>query len=335
MDLKTILRPPSAVETTSLGEFWSRMQVIRVVEPITVAAYREVERQTWIDQSDDAPHGNPWHVSFHGSQFPGNDRYACERQLLYRMMDFAPIEPFSRESRTVMAAGKAIEVELVRTWHKAGILLSEPPDAEVQTNFALPDVWLTGTADAIILPYRWNKPLPIEVKSKYDEEIELMLKGARGPDASHVRQVKVEIAFTRLYQKEMWPDLELADHGVIYYLSRDRPSKTAEYRVDYDEAFWKAGVEKLQRYKENFVNHQLPMASEKKHPNGTDWRWSQIPFPCRYCDFKKWICKPDWQEGITDLRESNGVKFTKSIREHYDPDEAMARVLKFWEDKVA
>ena len=53
------------------AEFWSRLQLIRTVEPITDEAFRIVE-DAWKSQEDNSPHGDPWHVSFHASQFPGD-----------------------------------------------------------------------------------------------------------------------------------------------------------------------------------------------------------------------------------------------------------------------
>lgn len=335
------LRSKMQLRKLSRAEFFTRMQVTRILDPIVDAAYKQVEEESWREQLDDAPHGDPWHVSFHASQFPGDDPMACPRQALYQMMDFPPAAPFNRRSRAVMAAGKAIETELVRTWHKAGILLSAPPDAEFQTGFEHPEAWLTASTDAIILPPRWNKPVPVEIKSKYDVEIEKMLVGARGPDDNHISQIKVQLALVRLHQDELWPGLDPVTHGYIYYLSRDMPSKTAEFRVDLDERFFDVGVNTLKQWRAWFDEGLLPELNPSKrdsrygHPNG--WKWSYPP--CVYCPFKK-TCQLDFREGVTDLEQTIGIDRAKMIRPDYDPEAARKRVRDRWRrdrkrDKIA
>lgn len=332
-DAKTLLglklRSQLSLRKLTRNELFSRMQLIRTIEPITVSAYKEVEEEKWRTQSDDSPHGHPWHVSFHASQFPGDDPMACPRQSLYRMMDFPPAEPFSRVGRTIMSAGKGIEVELVRTWHDAGILLSAGPDEEIQTGFELAEAWLTGSVDAIIKPRNWNKPVPVEIKTKYQDVIDQMLTGAKGPDEAHVRQIKTQLGFTRIFQSELWPGLDPVTHGYIYYLSRDKPSMTAEFRVDYDERFFEMGVERLKEWRRMFEEGFLPSINpSKKHPMG--WRWSYPP--CQWCDFKK-TCKLDHEAKQEDLLDSVGIERAKLIRKHYDPVKARERVKKRWEKK--
>lgn len=332
-DRKTILglkfRAASTLRRLSRQEFFGRLQLLRVLDPIVDEAYKQVEQETWANQTDDSPHGHPWHVSFHGSQFPGDDAMACPRASLYRMMDFAPEKPFNRHSRAVMSAGKAIEMELVRVWEAAGILLSASAGDAVQTGYEDPETWLTASVDAILLPPRWNKPLPVEIKSKYKKDLDEMLVGMRGPDEAHVKQLKVEIAFTRIIQQELAPGLDLADHGYIYYLSRDRPSVNAEYRVDYDERFWEAGLARLKEWKGYYLEDVLPsIDSSKKHPMG--WRWTYLP--CRWCDFGQ-ICRKDFKEGVTQLSASTGIEASQKIRAHYDPAKARQRVQDRWAKK--
>lgn len=329
-DRKTVLslRLRSAVQLrkVSRNEFFSRLQLIRTVEPITHRAYKEVEDEKWRKNLDNSPHGDPWHVSFHASQFPGDNPMACPRQALYRMADFPPQEPFNRRGRVVMSAGKGIEMELVRTWADAGILLSAPPDSPVQTNFELDEAWLTGSVDAVLLPYNWNKPLPIEIKTKYQKVLDKMLIGAQGPDENHVSQLKVQLALVRHFQAELWPGLDPVTHGYIYYLSRDNPSVTAEFRVDYDEAFFKMGVERLKQWRQYFMEDVLPVINpSKKHPLG--WRWSYPP--CQWCDFKK-TCKLDFEQGIEQLSESVGIGRAKLVRPDYDFEAAKLRVRARW-----
>jgi CRISPR/Cas system-associated exonuclease Cas4 (RecB family) len=322
------LRSSVKLRKLTRAELFTRRQIIRKLEPITNEAWKDVEEERWRKNSDNAPHGNPWHVSFHASQFPGDDPLACPRAALYQMMDFSTGEPFSRHSRAVMSAGKAIEVELVRTWHEAGILLSAAPHEEHQTGFQLEKAWLTGSVDAIIKPPRWNKPLPVEIKTKYQDVIDKMKAGVLGPDEAHVSQIKVQLAFVKLFQKELWPGLDEVTHGYIYYLSRDRPSDTAEFRVDLDWDFFQIGVRQLMRWRAWFEEGFLPSENpSKKHPMG--WRWTYPP--CKWCNFKK-ICKLDFEQGVTDLNESVGVERTKRIREKYDPAAARQRVLERWNE---
>lgn len=224
-----------------------------------------------------------------------------------------------------MAAGKAAELDLVRTWHEAGILLSAPPDQEIQTGFQLPEVWLTGSVDAVIKPPNWNKPVPVEIKQKFSEVVEEMLLG-RGPDSAHVSQIKVQLAFIKMFQDELWPGLDPVTHGYIYYLSRDDPSVTAEFRVDLDMKFFETGIERLRQWRHMFEEEILPSVNpSKKHPMG--WRWSYQP--CVWCDYKP-VCKADHEQKIDSLSQSTGIPRAKLIREHYDYDAARKRVKERW-----
>lgn len=312
-------------------ELFSRLQIIRTVEPVTATAYKEVEEVRWRTNADDAPHGNPWHVSFHGSQFPGDNPMACPRQALYRMMDFPNQSAFSRRSRVVMQAGKDAEVELVRTWYEAGILLSAPPDEDVQTGFEWPEAWLTSSVDSVILPPDWNKPLPVEIKTKEGKDIERMQFGLRGPDPAHVSQIKTQIALVRHYQDDLWPGLDPVTHGFIFYMSRDNPANTAEYRVDFDERFFEVGIERLKEWRGYFLEGVLPeikpgkRSSKFGHPNG--WRWSYEP--CSFCDYKT-TCQLDFREGVTELSNSIGIERAKHVRDDYDYEAARSRVSARW-----
>ena len=330
------LRTAMQLRKLSRQEFFTRLQIIRTVEPVTYAAYKEVEDTLWHAGGDDSPHGHPWHVSFHGSQFPGDNSMACPRQALYRMMDFPKQSAFSRRSRVLMQAGKDAEVELVRTWYEAGILLSAPPDAEVQTGFEIPEVWLTSSVDSVIQPPRWNKPLPVEIKTKDHATIEKMQAGLRGPDTTHVTQAKVQVALVRHFQEEIWPGLDPVTHGFIYYMSRDDPSNTAEYRVDYDKRFFDLGIERLKEWREMFLAGELPEIEPGKrtskfgHPHG--WRWSYEP--CSYCDFKT-TCQLDFREGVQELSNSIGIERAKLVREDYDYEAARRRVHDRWSAKIS
>jgi hypothetical protein len=316
------------------AELFTRMQLIRTVEPTVEQAFRISEEKILREQLDNEPHGQPWHVSFHASQFPGDNPMACPRQSLYRMMDFPEPEPMSRMLRQTANSGKDTESTLVAAWHLAGMLLSSP-DPDKQTGFELPDAWLTGSVDAVIQPPGWNKPLPVEVKERKAEVLAQMQAG-RGPFPEHVSQIKVQIAFIRMFQTSygLWPDFELCTHGVIYYVSRDNPLVTAEFRVDYDENFFVKGVETLKRWRVFFEEDMLPELNPGKrtsrfgHPNG--WKWSYQP--CQWCQFKK-TCQLDFRDGTTQLSESNGVNRARLVRKNYDVETARLRVRARWHKK--
>ena len=309
----------------------TRLQIQRTIDPIIAASYRKVEEERWRSGDGNSPHGNPWHVSFHASQFPGDDPMACGRQAMYRIMDLPNADPFNRRARTVMAAGKAVEYELVTTLHDAGILLSAGPDEEVQTGFTFSDAWLTGSVDSVILPPGSKQPLPIEIKSKYQSVIEEMQVGAKGPDEGHISQLKVQLALVRDAQErgELWSEYELVTHGYILYLSRDKPFETAEFRIDYDKRFFEIGIERLKEWKQMFIDGVLPSENpSKRHPYG--WKWSYPP--CQWCDYKK-TCKLDFEHGTTELSESVGINRAKLVNESYDYEEARKRVLDRWKGR--
>lgn len=249
-------------------------------------------------------------------------------------MNFVQKEPWSRRLRISSDVGKFLEEMVVWRWHREGILLSPPPD-QPQLRFHWPDLWLTGTADAVILPKGWNKPLPIEVKSKYADVLDKMLKGIRGPDMGHVLQAKVEVAFVRAIQGDLWPELEPATHASIYYMSRDDAEVTAEFRVDYDPRFWEVGQKILELTRQCFIDDVLPVTDDekerKRHPLGKGWKWSQGA--CQYCDYKRDICRPDHKYDVRTLTESNGVRVTAKIRGSYDVEDVRSTVMERWKDK--
>ena len=324
---------PSHKLTTSLRkvsrtELFTRLQVIRTLDPIVNNAYRRSENMRWKNNEDNSPHGDPWHVSFHASQFPGDNPMACGRAAMYQMADI-PTEDFpDRTLRTIAQVGKAIEEELVWTMARVGLLISAKPSEETQTGFQLKEAWLTGSVDCVIKPPGQNKPLPIEIKTKYQKVIDQMMRGERGPDIKHVYQLKTQLGLVALAQKngELWSDLEPVTHGFIYYLSRDKPSDTAEFLVELYERFFQKGVEKLKEWQESFLAGVLPSENAtKKHPMG--WRWSYEP--CKWCKYKK-ICKIDFERGTTELSESVGISRAKKIRDDYNYEEARERVLDRW-----
>lgn len=343
------VRSAAYLSKLSRREFFTRVQAVRELDPITDWAYKHVEQIRHEQQLDDNPHGDAWHVSFHASKFPGDDPLACPRASLYSLMDFAREAgdrkartlPFDRASRTIMAAGKAIELELVQTYSDAGILLSAKPDEKIQTGFIEKIAWLTGSVDCVIQWPNTSLVVPIEIKSKYQKAIDEMKTGKRGPDIAHVFQLKTQLAmiYRTMEAGEIWEqqDLDLPTHGYIYYLSRDKPSDTAEFRVDLDLKFYDEGIAKLKEWKQLFLDGILPEFPKGKrttnfgHPMGEKgFKWSQLP--CQWCDYKK-TCQLDFRQSITSLEESVGVSRTQAVRKTYDPKVAIAAVKARWSEK--
>jgi len=195
----------------SRGEFFARIGLLREIDPLLDLAFR-FEEQVNAGKSDKgAAAEHDWHVSFHGSQFPGDDPKACGRQALYRMLDMPRSTGsylFSARRLTQIAdAGKDIEDRIVMRWHKAGYLLSIAPfdpfgKKQKQDMYENEDAWLTSTVDSVVLWPRSVMPIVAEVKSKYADVIKDMRMLIRGPDEKHVKQLKTQIAMVRADMEE-------------------------------------------------------------------------------------------------------------------------------------
>jgi hypothetical protein len=85
-------------------------------------------------------------------------------------------------------------------------------------------------------------------------------------------------------------DLEPIRDGVIIYVARDNPEVRASFYFEHDEQCFQRGLAVLRRVQEHYANDMIPA-----HPFGGK-QWSQDP--CRFCDFKKNVCKPDHQAGV-------------------------------------
>ena len=318
----------------SRGEFLSRIGMLREIEPLTQAAYKFSELLEAEKPNQGAGGGAPWHVSFHGSSFPGDNPKACARRAVYTMMDL-PRGGFSRKSRMYMDAGKDLEVQLVRRWYQAGMLLSQPPDSPVQTEFEDPEHWLTSTVDAIVVRPRSTRPVVAEVKNTSAEVMDQMKRLLRGPSEEHARQVKCEIGLAH----DMGPwhvrrcinsgrlainlgnrngnvvtvcplhggdkcledqVLDPVEYGFLYYVSRDNPMDTFEFYFEHDPEFMRKGREQLTVWRMYFQQGMLPQTDFKgKHPFG--WNWTTDDSPCKWCPFGptgSYVCKEDHQEAV-------------------------------------
>jgi hypothetical protein len=294
---------------------------IDIVNPILDQAYKNEEKQIWENDLFSSPHGSHWHTSFHASEFPGDEDTACARKAMYGFMNIPAPEPINRSGRAVMEAGLDIEDRIVKRFERAGILLSEPPEAKHQTGFTEEKVWLSGSSDAIIKPPRINRPYVVEIKSKYQRVLDEMLTGDKGPDDQHINQVMTYISLVNKYGKEYWPDLDECIGGSLLYVSRDNPSITKEFKFQFDKEWWESGTKRLEDWKQYFLDGILPEKPE-------NFMWSKGP--CKYCKFKKHGCKPDFQNDVTELSKSNSIDWAEKLRPDYDYEETRNAVLARW-----
>lgn len=314
----------------TIRELYAAVDLLpKVVDDLTDAAYKFVLDRDFKEDLGNSPHGHPWHTSFHASQFPVSTEYACPRKAVYRLSNFSEPEPPDRWLVGMGEIGKAIEVAVVSKWDELGILLSPPPTEPIQLGAQDSDSWLTCSFDSVVLPFEWNRPLPVEVKSKSIEKVREMILGNREPDEQHIAQLKVQLYFLHKHQSEWWPNLQPVTHGVIYYLSRDDPKVTKEFNIPLDIDWVEERMDILKGWKEDFTNERLVDLGTPRHPLG--WKWSEQP--CKWCPFKKNVCKPDWQKGITDLSESQGIARTNELRSDYDFKETKQRVIDRWEEE--
>lgn len=304
----------------SRRELFSRLGLIRIVDPLTESAYESYEQTIYEDDLDSSPHGRPWHTSFHGSAFPGDDKKACARKALYSLINIPDKSPVDTRGRQLMDTGKDIEVQIVRRWEKAGMLLSAGPDEQTQTGFALPEFWLTCSTDAVVQPPGWDRGHVVEIKTKSDQAVTDMRRGRRTYDPYHRKQLLCTIAMAHLFSRKLWPELDTVRDGSLYYVSRENPRNTMEYWFDLDLEFFEAGLDQLERWRQLFFWEELPERDKS-------WRWTEQP--CQYCAVKR-LCKADHKDNIRNLRGSHAIKFAESIRTDYDYGHTREKVLERW-----
>lgn len=305
---------------TTRRELYNKLGLrTHIADAVLDAAYSIEEEQSWRDNLNSSPHGEPWHTSFHASSFPGDDEKACGRKAIYTLMDIPSQEPFSRAGRAVMEVGKAIEEQLVWRFYRSGVLLTDSPGADTQIGFTDKEHWLTGSPDAIIkTPTKNPRPLPIEVKTKDGEVVIEMISKEKSYDEAHRRQALTYIGLAKDYFES--PDLAPIKDGELIYVSRNRPSETHTYRFDYDAGFMEQGRAKLKIWQDNYLDELLPTRPKS-------WRWTEQP--CKWCNFKK-ICKEDYKNEVTKLDKSNTIDFAKEIRKGYDYEKTRKAVLARW-----
>jgi hypothetical protein len=279
-------------------------------------AYKQEEERRWKNNSRLT-------TSFHASSYPGAEK-SCGRKALYKLMNFPDPEPISPRGIGVMGVGKAVEEQIVDKWAKMGILLGPQPPDQLRIEFK--DLWLSGYGDAVLnLMPEYNYVLPVEIKTKKNKVIEYMKVGGQSYDEAHYYQLQAYILWCVRNHKEMgWDKLGLkpANGGTIYYVSREDPRNTHEFFVDLDRDVAFNAAVRLQAWRQNFLWDELP-----KRPK--EWKWTEEP--CKWCPFKKNVCKPDYVAGIVKLSESIGVEFAKAHTSSYNVEDIQKKVRERWE----
>ena len=281
-------------------EFYTRIGLSQDIDALTQAAYDFNIAKQQEKPDIGAAHEDPWHISFHGSAFPGDNPRACGRRAIYRMMDIPrPLPP--RWLIQIADAGKDIEDRIVQNWHDAGYLLSSPPydyrgRKNPQTQFEDPEVWLTSTVDSIVLFPTSGTGRVCEIKSKWADDIHAMFNLYRGPDPAHIFQVKAQIGLAHeegprevkrcynsgrlsivigrhkgveisvcpehMHDECLRPETVLPpESGSLYYVSRDHPTDTWEFFFDYDPQFMIEGRKQLASWKRWFIEGLLPQTN--------------------------------------------------------------------------
>ncbi len=284
------------------------------LEAITKKAMVQYETDAWREVGD-----HPI-TSFWCSQFPGEENLCCNtRGLLYNLMNIPQVDPIPPRLRGQAEMGNAVEAFVLRSWEKAGILLSSQVKVEDE------ETWLSGAIDAVLdLRPQLNKLVPIDIKSKDHEVIKQMKLGMRSYDHKHYLQVQSYIYLWRKLQEIDgidWEGLREVDSGMLYYVSRQDPTYVKEFYFNADDVLIEKSAAQLKELKNNFIAGTLP-----ERPDGL--KWSEPP--ARWCGFKKECCKKDFVAGITTLAESNGIEFAKHVKPSYDYEKTRRKVLGRW-----
>lgn len=302
---------------------------------ITEQAYLVDEEKVYRENLNNAPHGNPWHTSFHASSFPGGDDPSCARKALYTLMDIPYDAATSSRLRGQAEVGQAIESQVVWRWMKQGWMLGEKGHMEApkswrsympQLGLVDPDTWLTGSVDAALdIRPRYDRVLPVDLKTKSEAVIKEMQTGLRDYLQKDYAQVQTYIyLILKNWDNLPWESMGLKKptHGAIFYMSRDNPrGSNWQAYFPYDAEYVQAGIDRLVEWQQLFIDDKLP-------PRPPEWKWTEEP--CKWCVFKK-HCKKDVKDDINRLSRSHAIKFAKSIRPNYDPAQKRKEVLDRWQ----
>lgn len=267
-------------------------------------------------------------TSFWASSFPIDDK-SCLRSALYNLLSVPDPVPFSAHGRAITEMGKAAEYQIVYRWGKAGKTIGGAMplrygDHIGQLSFEDPDTWLSGSLDAVLdMRPEFDSVLPIDIKSKSDEAIKKMRLNAQNYERKHYAQVQAYIYFCNLYHEEMgWADMGLqpARSGCLFYVSRENPRNTFEYHFAADWSLINKATQTLRECKHHYLSDTLP-------PRAKEWKWSEEP--CKYCNFKKFGCKPDTKENVKQISQSNIIEWASTVRS-YSLEDAKEKVLARW-----
>lgn len=345
------------------------MGLMDEVDPLVDEAYRFFEQQE--AKKREAGHGEDelWHTSFHGSAFPGDNQYACGRHALYRMLDL-PREPFSRQGRQFMDAGKDFENQVVMRFYLAGMLVSPPPLPGVkQLRFEDSEHWLSVSVDSIVVPPRSNIPYVIEIKNVYAKTLDGFRRLIMEAHPGYVRQTRCQIGMAhertieqpfvvkRCYNsgrlaitvdnKFLCPEhgsdkclhevtLEPVRHGWLYYASRDNPIDTRSFYFEYDKRFMDAGRRQLKMWQEWFSKGHLPQThfEDKRFSHPFGWQWTKLEYPCKWCDYGA-VCRTDTKKAIAagkaiKLEDSDGVTEMTERYTGWSYEKIRAEVFQRW-----
>jgi len=253
-------------------------------------------------------------TSFYASQFP--DGYeGCKRKLIYSICGFFSDRKFRPQSIGVMQSGKDVEDRVVEKFAESGILLSaDPRKSSKQTKFYDADLYMSGAVDAIILPKGSNRPHVVEIKSKSEEHIGMLRNGGKQPDSQHIAQLKAYISIFSERSKELWPEYDQIISGSLLYVSRENPSNCVSFAYPKDDEFFKKGSNILKECVDNIRRNSIPARD-------SSYMWSVGP--CKYCNYKKEVCKKD---GIVTISESNGIEYSKANDKEFDLFDRLQKV---------
>lgn len=312
----------------SRKQLLSLIGVGNIVEPTIKEAYEDKLRKEWEEGLGDDPHGYKWHTRLHASSAPGSDAI-CKRKLLYGLLDLPKSSPDDFGLIRYAEVGLDAEARLVDIWDRYGILLSAHTDDEHQTNLVEPDLWFSGNMDAAILRRDTKSPHIVEIKSRGVEKVKAMKNGTEDCDPKHEAQVRSYISMA--HEQELFLDDErvenICDSGSVLYIARDNPNIIHEFTFEYSEKWWEETKARTKEVQEAFLAESIDIEIPTNE-DGSKVGWSKGE--CQYCPLKKTICKPDYTEGITDLRDSHAITVATEINPNYSYEEAKERVLNEW-----
>jgi hypothetical protein len=337
-------------------EMLAHFGVISVVEPAFDLAW-QLKLIDEFENGERTPHGRPWHVSFHASEFPGDSKNACARAAVYKLMDIGS-GVGDRWLQNTAEVGKALELANVRAIRDTGRLvrcsvpgMSTDPDARDEAGELMPQIgfidsehWLTGSIDLPMLAIgEEDRPHIVEHKTKHENAIKQMQFGMKGPNAEHRRQLMCSLglahenadAFTHPFEDRA---LLPAREGSVYYQARDtewmaggNEVASHSFLFEHSPEFMNQGRAHLKRFKQAFLDGEIPedrpFRKGRDHPFG--WMWSQGL--CQYCDLKK-ICQTDYRNHVVKLEKSSAIAVAMFTRGGYDHKAIRARVIGFWDD---